>query len=35
MTEDIEVEALSINLKKVAHEVIKLMPELPAAEPPS
>jgi ATP-dependent Lon protease len=29
--EDIEVEALSINLKKVAHEVIKLMPELPAA----
>jgi ATP-dependent Lon protease len=31
LPEDIEVEALGINLKKLAHEVIKLMPELPAA----
>ncbi|WP_373045124.1 endopeptidase La [Vulgatibacter sp.] len=29
--EDVEVEALSINLKKLAREVIELMPELPAA----
>jgi ATP-dependent Lon protease len=30
-TDDVEVEALSINLKKLAREVIELMPELPAA----
>ncbi len=30
-TEDVEVEALGINLKKLAREVIELMPELPAA----
>jgi len=29
--EDVEVEALAINLKKLAREVIELMPELPAA----
>jgi ATP-dependent Lon protease len=29
--EDVEVEALGINLKKLAREVIELMPELPAA----
>ena len=29
--ESIEVEALTINLKKFAHEVIELMPELPTA----
>ena len=29
--DDVEVEALSINLKKLAREVIELMPELPAA----
>src|SRR5689334_2081506 len=28
---DVEVEALGINLKKLAREVIELMPELPAA----
>src|SRR5512145_493197 len=30
-TDDVEVEALAINLKKLAREVIELMPELPAA----
>jgi len=30
-TENVEVEALGINLKKLAREVIELMPELPAA----
>ncbi len=30
-TDDVEVEALGINLKKLAREVIELMPELPAA----
>ena len=30
-TGDVEVEALGINLKKLAREVIELMPELPAA----
>ena len=29
--DDVEVEALGINLKKLAREVIELMPELPAA----
>src|SRR5512140_3572162 len=29
--DDVEVEALAINLKKLAREVIELMPELPAA----
>src|SRR5580698_1373640 len=29
-TDDVEVEALAINLKKLAREVIELMPELPA-----
>ena len=29
--ENVEVEALGINLKKLAREVIELMPELPAA----
>ncbi len=29
--EEVEVEALAINLKKLAREVIELMPELPAA----
>jgi len=31
LTDDVEVEALAINLKKLAREVIELMPELPAA----
>jgi ATP-dependent Lon protease len=31
VTDDVEVEALAINLKKLAREVIELMPELPAA----
>ncbi len=31
VTDDVEVEALGINLKKLAREVIELMPELPAA----
>src|SRR5512144_428624 len=30
-TDEVEVEALAINLKKLAREVIELMPELPAA----
>ena len=30
-SDDVEVEALAINLKKLAREVIELMPELPAA----
>src|SRR5216684_2285062 len=30
-SEEVEVEALGINLKKIAREVIKMMPELPAA----
>jgi len=30
-TDDVEVEALAINLKKLAREVIELMPDLPAA----
>jgi ATP-dependent Lon protease len=30
-TDDVEIEALAINLKKLAREVIELMPELPAA----
>ncbi len=30
-TDDVEIEALGINLKKLAREVIELMPELPAA----
>ncbi|HEY3447480.1 MAG TPA: endopeptidase La [Myxococcales bacterium] len=30
-TDDVEVEALGINLKKLAREVIEMMPELPAA----
>jgi ATP-dependent Lon protease len=29
--DDVEIEALAINLKKLAREVIELMPELPAA----
>ncbi len=29
--EDVEIQALNINLKKLAREVIELMPELPAA----
>ncbi|ABC81480.1 ATP-dependent protease La [Anaeromyxobacter dehalogenans 2CP-C] len=31
VVDDVEVEALAINLKKLAREVIELMPELPAA----
>jgi ATP-dependent Lon protease len=31
IVDDVEVEALAINLKKLAREVIELMPELPAA----
>ncbi len=31
LVDDVEVEALAINLKKLAREVIELMPELPAA----
>ncbi len=31
VADDVEVEALAINLKKLAREVIELMPELPAA----
>ncbi|HSP19147.1 MAG TPA: LON peptidase substrate-binding domain-containing protein, partial [Myxococcaceae bacterium] len=31
VTDDVEIEALAINLKKLAREVIELMPELPAA----
>jgi ATP-dependent Lon protease len=30
-SDDVEIEALGINLKKLAREVIELMPELPAA----
>src|SRR5690606_25799937 len=30
-TDDVEIEALAINLKKLAREVIEQMPELPAA----